>query len=405
MGLLTIGTPLSWSETKLYADHVRKHGILQFINIYNKLKDRENDCLMWGDEVEYTLLKFDHENKKVYTNLKANEILDVLQIEELKSPSTNKTAWRTEYASYMVEGSPGQPFGVCMKYFNAIEANMRLRREEIQRSLIEPGETVLTIVAFPRMGCPNFTCPSVDPTPAGGLSCSIFFPDQAIFQEHPRFSTMTRNTRERRGSKVVINVPIFKDVNTPSPFIETFPDVQGKGAKAALPDHIYMDCVGCGLGMSCLQVTLQACNISEAMFLYDQLAAVNPIVMALSASTPIIRGYLVDLDCRWSVIAASLDDRTPEERGLEPLKESRFVIPKSRYDSISTYLSPEGNAYNDIDLVYDEAIRQQLTDAGVDEQLARHYAHLFIRDPVTSLFRENIYEDDEENTNHFEVTT
>lgn len=49
---------------------------------------------------------------------------------------------------------------------------------------------------------------------------------------------------------------------------------------------------------------------------------------------------------------------------MQPLKESRFVIPKSRYDSISTYLSPEGNAYNDIDLVYDEAIRQQLTDAG-----------------------------------------
>jgi len=39
--------------------------------------------------------------------------------------------------------------------------------------------------------------------------------------------------------------------------------------------------------------------------------------MALSAGTPIHRGYLADLDCRWSVIAGSVDDRTPEERGLE----------------------------------------------------------------------------------------
>ena len=39
---------------------------------------------------------------------------------------------------------------------------------------------------------------------------------------------------------------------------------------------------------------------------------------------------------------------------------------------------------------------------GVDQQLARHYAHLFIRDPLT-LFREHIFEDDEQNTNHFEV--
>ena len=51
MGLLSLGSPLPWSETKQYADHVRKHGILQFLHIYNKLKDRENDCLKWGDEV------------------------------------------------------------------------------------------------------------------------------------------------------------------------------------------------------------------------------------------------------------------------------------------------------------------------------------------------------------------
>lgn len=47
---------------------------------------------------------------------------------------------------------------------------------------------------------------------------------------------------------------VFKDINTPSPFTETFPTVEGEGAEAALPDHIYMDSVSCGLGMSCIQV-------------------------------------------------------------------------------------------------------------------------------------------------------
>lgn len=51
MGLLSEGSPLSWEETKKYAQHVRHHGILQFINQFNKLKDRSNDCLRWGDEV------------------------------------------------------------------------------------------------------------------------------------------------------------------------------------------------------------------------------------------------------------------------------------------------------------------------------------------------------------------
>ena len=51
MGLLSQGSPLNWEETKKYADHIRKHGIIQFLNIYNKVKDRQKDVLKWGDEV------------------------------------------------------------------------------------------------------------------------------------------------------------------------------------------------------------------------------------------------------------------------------------------------------------------------------------------------------------------
>ncbi|EDO27325.1 predicted protein, partial [Nematostella vectensis] len=148
--------------------------------------------------------------------------------------------------------------------------------------------------------------------------------------------------------------------------------------------------MGFGMGCSCLQMTFQACSIEEGRHLYDQLAAVTPIVMALSAGTPVFRGYLGDLDCRWSVIAGSVDDRTPEERGL-----------KSRYDSISCYLSPEGAKYNDIELVMDQEIYQQLVENGIDDALARHYAHLFIRDPMT-LFKEHVDEDDEQYSDHFE---
>ena len=50
MGLLTQGRPLTWEETKKYTEFIREHGIEQFIQIYNKLKDRRNDCLKWGDE-------------------------------------------------------------------------------------------------------------------------------------------------------------------------------------------------------------------------------------------------------------------------------------------------------------------------------------------------------------------
>ena len=73
-------------------------------------------------------------------------------------------------------------------------------------------------------------------------------------------------------------------------------------------------------------------NIDEARYLYDQLAVICPIMvklhcssnyvlifvkLAISAATPAYRGYLCDIDCRWDVIAGSVDDRTREERGQE----------------------------------------------------------------------------------------
>lgn len=299
---------------------------------------------------------------------------------------------------------------------------------------------------------------------------SLFIPEEAI-NPHARFPTLTANIRERRGSKVAINMPIFKDKNTPSPWLEPAPsclashltkslpaaiaagcsngavDEAANAAKKldkshlpplpemipdALPDHIYMDAMCFGMGCCCLQVTFQACSVEEARRLYDQLAVLSPIMMALSAGAPIFRGYLADVDCRWNVISGSVDDRTVEERGLKPLEHSRFRINKSRYGSISRYLSPGPNysggcsqpelpvpqpgeissipskgmeyykdKYNDIDAPYDKGIYQMLIEGGVDDLLARHYAHLFIRDPLV-VFQELLEQDDALSSDHFE---
>jgi glutamate--cysteine ligase catalytic subunit len=161
----------------------------------------------------------------------------------------------------------------------------------------------------------------------------------------PSFSTLTGNIRSRRGSKVAINVPIYKDTNTPSPFVDpTIPydrqlwpgDSEAKNG-AAKPDHIYMDAMAFGMGCCCLQITFQAFNVDEARRMYDALVPVAPIMvsstalsratsitnmnllpqLALTACSPAFRGYLADVDARWDVIAGSVDDRTEEERGLK----------------------------------------------------------------------------------------
>lgn len=53
-------------------------------------------------------------------------------------------------------------------------------------------------------------------------------------------------------------------------------------------------------------------------------------------------------------------------------------------------------------LIYDEAVYDELRKADIDHLLAQHIAHLFIRDSV-SLFSEKVHQNDEEDTDHFEV--
>jgi hypothetical protein len=60
---------------------------------------------------------------------------------------------------------------------------------------------------------------------------------------HPRFSGLMQSIRERRGEKVEILVPIYKDKNTN--MIEATID-------EPMPGQIYMDSMAFGMGCSCL---------------------------------------------------------------------------------------------------------------------------------------------------------
>jgi glutamate--cysteine ligase catalytic subunit len=79
-------------------------------------------------------------------------------------------------------------------------------------------------------------------------------------------------------------------------------------------------------------------------------------------------------------------------------------VPKSRYASNSTYISQDPRLrpeYMDPDLVVDETLKQRLVDGGMDDLLATHFAHLFIRDPIV-IFAEDLKDLDLNKTDHFE---
>ena len=264
--------------------------------------------------------------------------------------------------------------------------------------------------------------------PSGPKLRSQFVPDE-IANPHIRFPTLAANIRSRRGRKVQVNVPVYKDVNTPWPWkdptvnrdMHNWPEDEDVRSGNAAPDNfIHMDAMAFGMGSCCLQITFQAKNITEGRRMYDQLSPLAPILLALTAATPIYKGFLADTDVRWNQISRAVDDRTAEELGekviilflgnknpantSQPLKNDRWRIPKSRYASNSTYISSDPrlrHEYLDPDLVIDEKIKDQLMDGGMDSLLATHFAHLFIRDPIV-IFSENLKELDLDQADHFE---
>lgn len=60
---------------------------------------------------------------------------------------------------------------------------------------------------------------------------------------HPRFSGLVKSIRERRGKKVEIKVPIYKDVAT---------NMTEATADEPFPGYIYMDAMHFGMGQCCL---------------------------------------------------------------------------------------------------------------------------------------------------------
>lgn len=135
------------------------------------------------------------------------------------------------------------------------------------------------------------------------FSTSLFTLDGTI-NPHPRFPYLVKSIREKRGCKVDIQIPLFKDTNT---------DLTSVTKEEPYPGKIYMDAMAFGMGASCLQITYETQHVNHATYLHDQLLAFTSYFAALSASAPIFKGKLSDNDMRWTVISQSVDCRTPEE--------------------------------------------------------------------------------------------
>ncbi|EIN03487.1 gamma glutamylcysteine synthetase [Punctularia strigosozonata HHB-11173 SS5] len=362
-------------DAKKHSDAIRRHALNQFLRIRREEKDRDSDPFRWGDEVfECMIVALDHEHRTAQRSLRQDEVPSNIH-------ATEKA--RREPGRHILETTPSDPGTSTIHDLRKVEPNVRQR--------------LVTLTSFPLMGAPG----AIREPLQSKASMGMFVPENVLSGE-ARYQAAASNIRARRAAKPAINVPVFIDKNTaraftdgmlpedrvaPEPDSDCFPE----------PDHIYLDVMAFGISCCCLQVTMQAANLSDARRLYDMLTPVAPIMMALTAASPIWRGYLTDVDCRWDVIAALCDDRTPEERGMAR-------IPKSRYESVSLYLADEPPIrpeYNDVHAPLNQPVYEELVQHRVDEPMARHVAHQFVRDSVIA-YRETLDQDDAIDSEHFD---
>lgn len=228
------------------------------------------------------------------------------------------------------------------------------------KAKLEDDEFPFTLSMFPRLGVEDAIDLSDHTKTPKGTESKPSFPEDVISTE-ARYQAAFKNIPARRGSGPPKELPKFQDKNTSKGPIVLEGSIFGGG-------H-------CGL-----QATFQASDLNEARMLHDQLIPLGPIMLALTAATPIYKGYLSDVDARWDQIAHAVDDRSAEEK--EDGEES--ILP--RWFSNTTYLAEDIATKKDYQfqsLRYDQDVYKRLReDCGFNHLLARHFAHVFIRDPI-----------------------
>ena len=403
MGFLKIfGIVLQFDESQKYFKIIKDN----FINYVIKILKKRYTCKepLFGFEFEFHKINIDTENKKISLDLSAQK--DIINSE--KEANFQPFHLSHEYGGWMYEIIPDTPFK--MNELDLVENTV----ENLYKFLNEKyGNNIfLSLGSYPLLGVGNYYMNEdisddeieeyeekekikkdrlkfIEDINNNNLSKSNYLSDK-IINRHPRFGNLTRNIRLRRGEKVEIKIPIYKDKNT---------NLDTKNEEEPYPGYINMDAMGFGMGCCSSQVTIGCDSLDDCLNIYDQFIPLAPLFLILSSSTPIHKGKLCDYDNRWIIISKSVDDRTEEERN--PLSEK--YIYKSRYSPVYSYIGKVNKYYNNYPkFPINEEYYKQFIDEGISENLATHFCNLCVRDPLV-VFDEKININDENDMTHFET--
>ena len=199
---------------------------------------------------------------------KTCEVLVLISSGKLRSscwqmaPGLKKNCeWVPKYGRWMVKSTPKRPYAGLSGVLD-VEPQLQLRRARL-RAALRPEEVAPALNHFPLLGVGDCSEPAFEPQ--GPLPQGMFVPDEVAFT-HPRFPTLARNLQARRGSNVDNWRPKLK--NTNSVMVEHAPELVPRGVvEADAIYRVYADVMPFRMGLSCVQVTMQAANILQSQLL------------------------------------------------------------------------------------------------------------------------------------------
>ena len=111
MGFLsTKGGVLTFNQYKEKIERYKRHGLSQFICIYNCHKDRFIPLadLKWGEEMEYQLYVNDKKSCSMKLSNRGPEIIE--EFNKTKYSSQNEVLLMPEFGGWMIEAVPTKPY-------------------------------------------------------------------------------------------------------------------------------------------------------------------------------------------------------------------------------------------------------------------------------------------------------
>ena len=406
MAFLSIfGRVLEYDESKPFFKIIKDN----FIEVVINALKSEKSCRypLFGFEFEFQKIIIDDDKKHVYIDITAQD--DILKSSKYNLHSEFQISH--EYGGWMIESIHNNPFN-----FNEIEKIPQTINNLYTYLYNKIGQNkILSLANFPLLGVGKYFLEQeylklikdqineekeekednneneikllLEQINQNPYSKSIYTSDM-IINRHPRFAGLTKNIRTRRGSKVEIKVPLFKDIKT-------------NFNNEPFPGFVHMDSMAFGMGCCSTQVTVGACSLNAATLLYDNLIPFTPIFLVMSSACPIFKGKITDYDNRWNIISESVDDRTEDERNIN----SKNYIEKSRYGPVYSYISDSKYSYdfnNDYKkFPINKEYYNKLIENGISPKLSEHFCNLLVRDPLV-IFSEKINIDDKSDMSHFE---